>query len=608
MHRHTQQQLRNIAIIAHVDHGKTTLVDSMLKQTRTFAAHQKENQQTTIMDSNDLERERGVTILAKNTAVFWEDYKINILDTPGHADFSGEVERVLNMADGCVLLVDAAEGVLSQTRFVLALALQLGLVPIVVINKVDRKDQRVAAVKSEIDDLFLELATNEAQLSFPLLYARGFEGISGTQLAEQSDHSLKITNSEDLSPVFRTIIETVPFPKGDLAGPLQLQVTNVDYDEYQGKYAIGRIVRGSIKQGQQVALLRSETESSIQKVKGLFTYYGLGREEISGANVGEIIAITGLTEPKIGNTITAVEAQEILPALNISEPTVKVQLSVNTSPFVGREAEFSTSRQLQERLKKELETNVGLKLEPGTTGERVTLIGRGELHLSILVETMRREGYEFSLSRPEVVIKEIDGQQQEPWEYLTIDAPEVRTGVITSNLAQRRGELVSMQTTQSGTRFTYEISTTNIIGLRNELMTATSGEAVLNSSFLAYRPLSARVEGGRGGAIISHETGTATAYSIEKAQDRGTLIVNPGEEVYAGQVVGIHKRAEDIVMNVSKGKKLTNMRASSADATVVLAPAWKPSLEQFLTLVSDDEILEVTPQNLRLRKIELNRK
>ncbi|NCN82669.1 MAG: translational GTPase TypA [Candidatus Pacebacteria bacterium] len=608
MQKHTQQLLRNVAIIAHVDHGKTTLVDSMLKQTRTFAAHQKENQQTTIMDSNDLERERGVTILAKNTAVFWEEYKINILDTPGHADFSGEVERVLNMADGCVLLVDAAEGVLSQTRFVLALALQLGLIPIVIINKVDRKDQRVVEVRNEIDDLFLELATNESQLNFPLLYARGFEGIAGFDIEEQADHSLKITDSTDLTPVFKTIVETVPFPKGDLDGPLQLQITNVDYDDYQGKYAIGRIVRGSIKRNQQIALLRSETESSTEKVKGLFTYYGLDRIEIEEASVGEIVAITGLNDPHIGNTLTDVSAKDLLPALNISEPTVKVQLSVNTSPFAGREGQFSTSRQLRERLKKELETNVGLRVTDGTTGERVTLIGRGELHLSILVETMRREGYEFSLSRPEVVIRITDGQQEEPWEYVTIDAPETRTGVITSNLAQRRGELISMQTTQSGTRFTYEISTSNIIGLRNELMTSTSGEAVLNSSFLEYRPLSARIEANRGGAIISHEIGTATAYSIEKAQDRGMLIVNPGEEVYGGQVVGIHKRAEDIVMNVSKGKKLTNMRAASADATVVLAPAWKPSLEQFLTLIADDEILEVTPLNMRLRKIDLIRK
>ena len=607
MQKHTQQQLRNIAIIAHVDHGKTTLVDSMLKQTRTFAAHQKENQQTTIMDSNDLERERGVTILAKNTAVFWHEYKINILDTPGHADFSGEVERVLNMADGCVLLVDAAEGVLSQTRFVLGLALQLGLIPIVIINKVDRKDQRVEDVKSEIDDLFLELATSENQLSFPLLYARGFEGIAGTKIETQSDHSLKITDSEDLNPVFRTIVETVPFPKGELSGPLQLQITNVDYDEYQGKYAIGRIVRGSIKRNQSVALLRSETESSTQKVKGLFTYHGLERTEIEEATVGEIVAISGLNEPHIGNTITALEAQELLPALNISEPTVKIQLSVNTSPFAGREGEFSTSRQLRERLKRELETNVGLRVLDGTTSERVTLIGRGELHLSILVETMRREGYEFSLSRPEVVIRVVDGKQEEPWEYMTIDAPETRTGVITSNLAQRRGQLMSMQNTPSGTRFTYEISTANIIGLRNELLTATSGEAVLNSSFLAYRPLSARIEGNRGGAVISHETGTATAYAIEKAQDRGTLIVNPGEIVYGGQVVGIHKRPDDITMSVTKGKKLTNMRASSSDATVVLAPAWKPSLEQFLTLIAADEMLEVTPLNMRLRKINLVR-
>jgi len=608
MQEHTQKQLRNIAIIAHVDHGKTTLVDSMLKQTRTFAAHQKENQQTTIMDSNDLERERGVTILAKNTAVFWNEYKINILDTPGHADFSGEVERVLNMADGCVLLVDAAEGVLSQTRFVLALALQLGLIPIVIINKVDRKDQRVAAVKNEIDDLFLELATNEEQLNFPLLYARGFEGIAGMKTELQSDHSLVITDSTDLTLVFSTIVTTVPYPAGDATAPLQVQVTNVDYDEYQGKYAIGRIARGTISLNETIALLRPETAATMQKVKGLFSYHGLERQAIMNASVGEIIAISGLNDPHIGDTISDKETQEALGSLNISEPTVKIQMSVNTSPFAGREAEFSTSRQLRERLKRELETNVGLRIEDGSTGEHVTLIGRGELHLSILVETMRREGYEFSLSRPEVVIKEIDGQQQEPWEYVTIDAPEIRTGVITSSMAQRRGQMISMQNTPQGTRFTYEISTANLIGLRNEMMTTTSGEAVLNSSFLEFRPLTTRVDATRSGAVISHEAGTATAYSIEKAQERGKLIVDPGEEVYAGQVVGIHKRPEDIVMNVSKGKKLTNMRASGSDFTVTLAPAWKPSLEQFLTLIATDEMLEVTPKSLRLRKVELNRK
>jgi len=603
----TQDKLRNVAIIAHVDHGKTTLVDSMLKQTRTFAAHQRENQQTTIMDSNDLERERGVTILAKNTAVFWHEYKINILDTPGHADFSGEVERVLNMADGCILLVDAAEGVLSQTRFVLSLALQLGLIPIVIINKVDRKDQRVQAVAAEIDDLFLELATNESQLTFPLLYARGFEGIAGKEISENPDHSLSIPDSTDLTPVFEAIVKTVPHPVGDPTGPFQMQVTTLDYDEYQGKYAIGRIARGTVKKGQNIAMLRKDTTVKFAKVKSLFVYLGLEHTEAESASVGEIIAISGLDDPHISDTLTDAEHQDALPDLEISEPTVKIQLSVNTSPFAGREGEFSTSRQLRERLKKELETNVGLKTLPGDSGDRVTLIGRGELHLSILVETMRREGYEFSLSRPEVLIKSIDGVQSEPWEYVTIDAPESRTGVITSSLAQRRGILISMQNTQQGNRFSYEISTANLIGLRNELMTTTSGEAVLNSSFLEFRPLSTRVESVRGGALIAHETGTATAYSLEKAQERANMIVDPGEEIYAGQVAGIHKRAEDIVMNVTKGKKLTNMRAASADMMVTLAPAWKPSLEQFMTLIAEDEMLEVTPLNLRLRKRQLAR-
>lgn len=600
-----QKNIRNVAIVAHVDHGKTSLVDAILKQTATFAAHQKELQQTTILDNNELERERGVTILAKNTAVFWHDYKINILDTPGHTDFSGEVERVLNMADGCILLIDAAEGVLSQTKFVLKLSLQLGLRPIVVINKVDRKDQRVHEVEQEVADLFLELATHENQLNFPVLYARGIEGIVGKSLEELADHSLKITDSTTLEPLFETIVKEIPSPVGNPDGVLQLQVNSLDWDSHKGKIVIGRLFQGTIKRGQTVAVLSPDGTRKTATITYLFNHHGLHRVEAESASAGDIIAVAGITDPKISDTITDPTNPTPLPALSISEPTVKMRISVNTSPFTGKEAEFSTSRQLRDRLARELETNVGLRTIPESTGEGVTLVGRGELHLSILIETMRREGYEFSLSRPQVVEHDVAGVTHEPWEAVIIEVPETYTGVITSAMAQRRATLVDMKTTQSGVKFEYEISTANLIGYRNDLLTSTSGEGVLHSSFLAFKPLSPRAETHRGGAIIAHETGTVTAYALEKAQQRGTMLVNPGEAVYAGQVVGFNNRSEDITMNVTKGKKLTNMRAASADATVVLAPAWKPSLEQFLTLIGEDEMLEATPQNLRLRKKQL---
>jgi GTP-binding protein len=602
-----QQNIRNIAIIAHVDHGKTTLVDAMLKQTKTFADHQKELGQTTIMDSNELERERGVTILAKNTAVFWRDYKINILDTPGHADFSGEVERVLNMADGCVLLVDAAEGVLSQTRFVLRLALELGLKPMVVVNKVDRRDQRVEEVEREVADLFLELAVDESQLDFPVFYARGIEGVAGSQVTEQADHSLQIADSTDLTPLFEALVEAVPAPQGDPDASLQIQVNSLDWDDYKGKIVIGKIFQGTINKGEKVCLLTASGKQSFFKIEYLFVHHGLQRIEVDQACAGEIVALTGLPHPQIGDTVCNSVNPLPLPALSISEPTVKMQMSVNTSPFAGREAQFSTSRQLRDRLARELETNVGLRILPGSTGESVTIVGRGELHLAILIETMRREGFEFSLSRPEVVLKEIDGTTCEPWEYVVIEVPESYTGTITASFAQRRGELKNMHQLKSGVRFEYEIATANLIGYRSELLTNTSGEGVLHSAFLEYRPRQEGVAWYRGGALIAQETGLVTAYSLEKAQQRGKMMVNTGDEVYAGQVVGINSRSEDMVMNVVKGKKLTNMRASSADTTVVLAPAWKPSLEQFLTLISEDEMLEVTPEFMRLRKKDIVR-
>ena len=602
-----QTQLRNIAIIAHVDHGKTTLVDAMLKQTKTFAAHQKELTQTTIMDSNELEREKGVTILAKNTAVHWRDYKINILDTPGHSDFSGEVERVLNMADGCILLVDASEGVLSQTKFVLKLALKLNLTPIVIINKVDRKNQRIEEVEREVGDLFLELATSEDQLNFPVLYAKGIAGVAGFKLEELDDHSFQVTDSTDLTPLFTTIVEYIPSPQGDPSAPLQLQVNSLDWDNHLGKLLIGRVFQGTIKQGQRVLLINQQDKSVNAKVEHLFIHQGLERVPVTEVGAGEIVAVAGVPDPKIGDTVCDVTNPQSLPVMSISEPTVKMTISVNTSPFSGRDAQFSTSRQIRDRLFKELETNVGLRLLPGSSGESVTIVGRGELHIAILIETMRREGYEFSLSRPEVVEKTINNVQCEPWEEVLIDVPESYTGAITRSMAERQAQLVNMKPVGQNMQFEYQIATANLIGYRNELLTMTSGEAAISSIFLEFRPNAERATFNRGGAVIAQETGAATAYSIDKAQQRSKLLVSPGEEIYAGEVVALNNRSEDMVMNLARGKKLTNMRAASADATVVITPAWKPSLEQFMTLIAEDEMLEVTPQFLRLRKKDITR-
>lgn len=599
-----QEKIRNIAIIAHVDHGKTTLVDGLLKQARVFAAYQSEMQQTTILDSNDLERERGVTILAKNTAVEWGDYKINILDTPGHADFSGEVERVLNMADGCILLVDASEGVLSQTRYVLSLALRQGLRPIVVINKVDRKDQRIDEVREEINDLFLDLVEDESQLDFPVLYAIGRDGVVGTELSIAPDQSCQISDSTDLKPLFDTVIERVPYPKGDSVGGFQLQVTTLDADDYKGKYVIGRISRGRVTKGQTLSILHNGVKTGQGRVEYLFEHRGLGRVEVPEATVGEIIAMTGVNA-HIGDTVTTVGQEEALEHLMISEPTVQMQFAVNTSPFVGQDGDFTTSRQVKERLNKELETNVGLRLAPGPTAESYIVSGRGELHLAILIETMRREGYEFSVSRPEVIFKQGEHGQEEPWELVTIDVPENYTGVVTTMMGLRQGIFKNMRQQKTGVRFDFEISTRNLIGFRSEFQTQTSGLGVVNSLPLGYRPLGTERPWQRNGVLVAAETGQTTAYALQKAQERGITYVDAGIQVYAGMIVGLNAKKEDIYMNVAKGKKLTNMRASAADATVKMAPPVHLSLEQCLTFLAPDELLEVTPLHLRIRKRDL---
>lgn len=603
--RMNQSHIRNVAIIAHVDHGKTTLVDGLLKQAKTFAAHQAEMQQTTIMDSNQLERERGVTILAKNTAVQWGEYKINVLDTPGHADFSGEVERVLNMADGCLLLVDAAEGVLSQTRYVLQLALQTGLRPIVVINKVDRKDQRIDEVLEEINNLFLELATDDSQLDFPVLYAVGRDGIAGFTTVEKPDNSREITDSTSLTPLFETIVKVIPTPPGDPNGAFQMQVTSLDYDEYKGKYVIGRIRRGKVNRKEPLAIVRGENKVGQARVEYLFSYMGLAKAEVETASVGDIIALAGMGDVNIGDTLTSLDTPEALPKLNISEPTVQMQFSVSTSPFVGKEGKFSTSRQIGERLAKELETNVGLRLAPGSSADAFIVCGRGELHLSILIETMRREGYEFSVARPEVIFKEVNGVTHEPWELLTIEVPEDYVGVVTTAMGERKATMKNMLPFKLGMRFEYEIATRHLIGFRSQFMTQTSGLGVLHSLFLGYQPKGQDIPWNRNGVLISASTGSALSYGLAKAQERGSTFIEPGTEVYGGMIVGQNAKREDIVMNVTRGKQATNVRSANADIMIRISPPVRMSLEQCLNFLAPDELLEVTPLNLRLRKRDL---
>jgi GTP-binding protein len=598
-----QKNIRNIAIIAHVDHGKTTLVDGLLKQSHTFRENQAEMTQTTILDSNTLERERGITILAKNTAIVWKEYKINILDTPGHADFSGEVERVLNMADGCLLVVDATEGVMSQTRYVLKLAFNAKLTPIVVINKIDKKDSRPDEVLSEINDLFLELAHHDSQLDFSVVYAIGREGRASQTIEQNSDGTWKLGPGEDLSYLFDIIINKIPHPDGELNGDFQMQVTSLDKDDYKGKYIIGRIQRGKISKNDQLAIVSPDGAAVTKRVEYLFTYQGLGKIEVDEAYAGDIIAITGFSEAKIGDTITALNNKEALPPLAIEEPTLKMTFAVNTSPFAGREGKYSTSRQLRERLYKELEANVGLRVEDAESTDSFIVSGRGELHLSILIETMRREGYEFSVSRPEVIFKTVDGVNSEPWELLTIDVLEAYMGVVTTEMGTRKAQMINMHNAGRGeVRFEYKIATRHLIGFRNQFLTQTSGTGIMNSLFLGYEPKGEDVPFNRNGALITAESGVATIYGLANAQERGSTYIPPQTEVYEGMVIGLNAKKDDIPINVTKEKKLTNMRASSADVATKLTPPIILSLEQCLDFLGPDELLEVTPKSLRIRK------
>ncbi len=588
--------IRNIAIIAHVDHGKTTLVDGLLKQSHVFRANQQVGE--LIMDSNDQERERGITILAKNTAISYQNVKINIIDTPGHADFGGEVERVLNMADGCVLLVDAAEGPMPQTRFVLQKALELNLKPIVVINKIDRKDARIDQVIEETQDLFLELAKHDDQLDFPILYAIGRDGVA----MYHPDDECK-----DLQPLFDTILKMVPGPLVDTEAPFQMQVAALDYDDYKGKYAIGLITRGHITPNTQIARINRDGKISRQKVVLVFDYKGLQRNEVSEALAGDIVAITGIADANIGETLADYEHPEALPSIAISEPTLKMTFGVNTSPFSGREGKFSTSRQLRARLYRELETNVSLRVEDGNTPDEFVVSGRGELHLSVLIETMRREGYEFQVSRPEVITHEDEnGHLLEPIEHLVIDTRDTYMGVLTEALAVRKAQLTNMTNDGNGNiRIEYDIPTRGLIGFRNSFLTLTQGNGAMSSLLKDFEPWLGKINTARMGALVASELGTAVTYGLSNAQLRGDTFIEPSTPVYEGMVVGLNSRPDDLVVNVCKEKQKTNIRSSTSDIAVRLTPPVLMSLEQSLDFINNDELVEVTPKNIRLRKRHL---
>lgn len=587
--------IRNVAIIAHVDHGKTTLVDGLLKQSNTFRSNQAEMEQTLIMDSGDQEHERGITITAKQTAVHYGDYKINIIDTPGHADFSGEVERTLNMADGVLLIVDAQEGPMPQTKFVLSKALELGLTPVVVINKIDKPARRINEVLDEVADLFLELAIDDSQLYYPIYYAIGREGKSWKELPAD------MNESADLTPIFDSIIKDIPAPSVDLDGPFQMLVAALQYDSFLGKYAIGRISRGSIKKGSSVVLIKRDGQQIISRIDKVFGYRGLSREELEVATAGDIVSITGVSEAHIGETVCDKDFPDALPVIDIEAPTISIYLGPNTSPMKGREGKFNTSRQIGDRLRRELETNVSLKVEEDGIGFKVS--GRGELHLSVLIETLRREGYEFEVGRPQVVTIEKDGKTQEPVEELMIEISSEFLGAVSQVLGNRRAIPVKQEQTTSGmNRLTYILPTRALIGLRNVLLTDTKGTVIMNSLPHGYQPIGAKLQKTRNGALIAFESGMTTPYALEMAEARGELFIGPSVEVYAGMIVGQYNRSDDLEINVCKAKQLTNMRSKASDGSVQLTPYTELSLEQCIDFIEDDELLEVTPKNLRLRK------
>ena len=587
-----REDIRNVAIIAHVDHGKTTLVDGLLKQSHIF----RDNQQVgdLIMDSNDQERERGITILAKNTAIIYRGIKINIIDTPGHADFGGEVERVLNMADGCILLIDAVEGPMPQTRFVLQKALELNLQPIVIINKIDRRDARIEQVYEWTQDLFLELATKDAHLDFPILYAIGRDGVA---MYHPDDERVS------LEPLFETIVNTIPAPLVDVDAPLQMLVAALDYDDYKGKYAIGRIVRGRITPNTFVSYINRDGVVSRQKINLVLTYKGLQRVEVPEAHAGDIVALTGIASANIGETIADVDTPEALPTIAITKPTLKMTFGVNASPFAGREGKYPTSRQLRARLYRELETNVSLRVGDGNSPDEFIVSGRGELHLSVLIETMRREGYEFQVSRPEVITREENGHMLEPIEQLVIDTKDSYIGVLTETLAARKAQLTNMTNDGLGNvRLEYHIPTRGLIGFRNAFLTLTQGNGAMSSMLISYEPWMGKIGTTRMGALIASEQGVAMTYGLNNAQQRGDTFIEPGTPVYEGMIIGLNVRPMDMVVNVCKEKQKTNIRSSTAEIAVRLTPPIIMSLEQSLDFINNDELVEVTPQNIRLRK------
>lgn len=585
--------IRNIAIIAHVDHGKTTLVDKILHTTKVF----RDNQETgeLIMDNNDLERERGITIFSKNASVNYKDVKINVIDTPGHADFGGEVERVLKMADGVLLLVDAFEGPMPQTRFVLQKALALGLHPIVVINKVDKPNCRPEEVHDAVFELFFQLDATEEQLNFPTLYGSSKQGWFNTSL----------TPAEDISPLLDTILEKIPSP-AKKEGTLQMQITSLDYSSFLGRIAIGRVERGIIKENQPIQLCKLDGSFMKTRVKELYVFEGMSKKKVTEVESGDLCAVVGIDDFQIGETIADFENPEPLEIIAIDEPTMNMQFSINNSPFFGREGKFVTSRHIRDRLMKELEKNLALRVKETDDADKFLVYGRGVLHLSVLVETMRREGYELTVGQPQVLVKEIDGKRCEPYELLVVDVPSEFSGKVIDQVTQRKGEMTLMETKGLMQHLEFEIPSRGLIGLRSQMLTATAGEAVMAHRFMEYKPWKGNIPGRNNGVLVAKQGGTSTAYSIDKLQDRGSFFIDPGEEVYAGMIVAEHIKPGDLNVNVVEAKKLTNMRASGSDAATNIAPKIKMTLEECMEYIQQDECIEVTPQSIRLRKILLD--
>ncbi|NEO11230.1 MULTISPECIES: translational GTPase TypA [unclassified Moorena] len=585
--------IRNVAIIAHVDHGKTTLVDALLKQSGIF--REGEDVPDCVMDSNDLERERGITILSKNTAVRYKDILINIVDTPGHADFGGEVERVLGMVDGCILIVDANEGPMPQTRFVLKKALEKGLRPIVVVNKIDRPQADPYGAIDKVLDLFLELGADDDQCEFPYLFASGLQGYAKEDLDAEA---------VDMQPLFEAILHHVPPPVGDPAKPLQLQVTTLDYSEYLGRIVIGRIHNGTIKASQQAALVKDTGDIVQAKVTKLMGFEGLKRVDLKEASAGYIVAVAGFADANIGETITCPNEPQALPLIKVDEPTLQMTFCVNDSPFAGKEGDFVTSRQLRDRLFRELETNVALRVEPTDSPDKFLVSGRGELHLGILIETMRRQGYEFQVSQPQVIYREVNGQPCEPFEYLVLDVPEEAVGSCIERLGQRKGEMQDMQVGANGrTQIDFVIPARGLVGFRGDFLRLTKGEGIMNHSFLEYRPMTGELETRRNGVIVAFEEGMATFYALKNGEDRGVFFIKPGTKVYKNMIIGEHNRPQDLDLNVCKTKQLTNHRSATGDELVQLQAPVEMSLERALEYIGPDELVEITPQSVRLRKL-----